>query len=489
MAHPITLQLFDGEQVAIVGDNAAGKTRLVEALTGVNPVQGTALRYDFSPSPLRLAGENIKYIAFRDTYDGADNNYYLQKRWNRQDIDDDTPTAGELLDRAFEAAENGSGRLLDAAARARLHEDRLAMRDRLYRLFGLDVLLDKFIITLSSGELRKFQLTRTLLALPRVLVLDNPFIGLDASTRDSLSELLGALASEMRLMIILVMSRVDVMPPFITHVIPVSGLDVLPKVPAADYTVPCQSGRSEGPAIPALPPKDLSAEPFYPTGPSPEIIRCTGVTIRYGDRTILKDFDWTVHEGERWALTGENGSGKSTLLSLVCADNPQSYACDISLFGHRRGSGESIWDIKKHIGYVSPEMHRAYQKNIAALDIVASGLFDTVGMFMHPTEYQLDTCRQWMRVFGIEDLADRPYLRLSSGEQRLCLLARAFVKDPELLILDEPMHGLDLHHCARVKDIIDAFVQRPHKTLVMVSHYESELPSCIDRRLVLKRNS
>ena len=95
MARPLNLAIYDGEQVAIVGDNAAGKTRLVEALAGINPVQGTALRYDFSPSPLRLVGENIKYIAFRDTYDGADNNYYLQKRWNRQDIDDDTPTAGE----------------------------------------------------------------------------------------------------------------------------------------------------------------------------------------------------------------------------------------------------------------------------------------------------------------------------------------------------------------------------------------------------------
>ena len=496
MAHPITLQLFDGEQIAIVGDNAAGKTRLVEALTGVNPVQGTALRYDFSPSLMRLAGENIKYIAFRDTYDGADNNYYLQKRWNRQDIDDDTPTAGELLERAFEAAENGSGRLLDAATRARLHEERLAMRGRLYSLFGLEGLLDKFIITLSSGELRKFQLTRTLLALPRVLVLDNPFIGLDASTRDSLSELLGALSRSMRLMIVLVMSRVDVLPPFITHVIPVRGLEVLPKVPVADYgateeILRCAQDDRESAqeTILNIPVKELSAEPFYPSLPGSEIIRCNSVTIRYGDRTILQDFDWTVREGERWALTSENGSGKSTLLSLVCADNPQSYACDISLFGHRRGSGESIWDIKKHIGYVSPEMHRAYQKNIAALDIVASGLFDTVGMFMHPTEAQLDTCRLWMRIFGIEDLAGRPYLRLSSGEQRLCLLARAFVKDPELLILDEPMHGLDLRHCARVMDIIDTFVLRPHKTLVMVTHYESELPSCIDHSLRLTRTN
>ena len=519
MAHPISLQLFDGEQIAIVGDNAAGKTRLVEALTGVNPVQGTALRYDFSPSPFRLVGENVKYIAFRDTYDGADNNYYLQKRWNRQDIDDDTPTAGKLLERAFEAAENGSGRLLDAASRARLHGQRIALRDRLYELFGLTPLLDKFIITLSSGELRKFQLTRTLLAMPRVLVLDNPFIGLDAATRDALSDLLGILAESMRLMIILVMSRVDVMPSFITHVIPVRDLEVLPKTPVShpdslnclrsspvfrpDSTTCHPDSPVSHPYFPTchpdspdshpdslilgIPEKDLSAEPFYPSTPGSEIVRCNSVTIRYGDRTILRDFDWTVHEGERWALTGENGSGKSTLLSLVCADNPQSYACDIALFGHRRGSGESIWDIKKHIGYVSPEMHRAYQKNIAALDIVASGLFDTVGMFTHPTDSQLDTCRMWMRVFRIGNLAERPYLRLSSGEQRLCLLARAFVKDPELLILDEPMHGLDLRHCVMVKEIIDTFVLRPHKTLVMVSHYESELPSCITRRLLLTR--
>ena len=194
-----------------------------------------------------------------------------------------------------------------------------------------------------------------------------------------------------------------------------------------------------------------------------------------------------MREGECWALTGRNGSGKSTLLSLVCADNPQSYACDIELFGRKRGTGESIWDIKRHIGYVSPEMHRAYLKNLPALDIVASGLFDTVGLFNHPSLEQQEECRRWMDVFGIGSLADRPYLRLSSGEQRLCLLARAFVKDPDLLILDEPMHGLDLRRCEMVKDIIDSFMQRPRKTLVMVTHFESELPSCINRRLVLTR--
>ncbi|MBO4924152.1 MAG: ATP-binding cassette domain-containing protein, partial [Bacteroidales bacterium] len=424
MARPLSLAVCDGEQVAVVGDNAAGKTRLVETLSGILPVQGTALKFAFSPSPLRLVSENIKYIAFRDTYDGADDNYYMQKRWNQQDIDDDTPTAGALLERAFNAAETGSGRFLDEAARARLHEERIRLRDRLYDMFGLKGLLDSYIISLSSGELRKFQLTRTLLYMPRVLVLDNPFIGLDADTRAQLADLLGTLVREMHLLVILVLARTDLMPSFITHVIPVEGLEVLPKIPVADfhdkYAV-CDPESTGGhrrstlhDEILSIPVKDLSSEHFYPKDPSPEIVRCTNVTIRYGSRTILQDLNWTVREGERWALTGQNGSGKSTLLSLICADNPQGYACNIELFGKKRGTGESIWDIKRHIGYVSPEMHRAYLKNLPALDIVASGLFDTVGLFMHPTAEQLEVCRLWMDVFGIAGLADRPYLRLSS---------------------------------------------------------------------------
>ena len=220
---------------------------------------------------------------------------------------------------------------------------------------------------------------------------------------------------------------------------------------------------------------------------SDEVVRLNRVSIRYGDRTILQDLDWTVRRGERWALSGENGAGKSTLLSLVCADNPQSYACDIRLFGRKRGSGESIWDIKRHIGYVSPEMHRAYQKNLPARDIVASGLHDSIGLYRRPAPGEVETCAWWMEVFGVGGLAARSFLHLSSGEQRLCLLARAFVKDPELLILDEPLHGLDTRNRRRVRAVIEAFCHRRGKTLVMVTHYEDELPPCIDHRLHLLR--
>lgn len=466
------LQLFNGDQLAVIGDNAAGKSRLLE-------------------TPGVFGDRNVQYLSFMDAYGAMDGQYYYQLRWNQQAIDEDTPTAGALLDRTFRLAENRASWTLSAGECARLSAERSAMRSRLVDLFCLQPVLDKYVITLSSGELRKFQITRALLNLPEVLVIDNPFIGLDAATRDRLSDLLAQLVRETGLQVVLVMPRVDVMPSFITHVVRISGGEAV-RMPVEEYSAPLTDGgilpADAADAILSLPHKNLADTPFYPGLPGSEIVRCNSVTIRYGERTILRDFDWTVREGERWAVSGENGAGKSTLLSLICADNPQSYACDIELFGHRRGSGESIWEIKKHIGYVSPEMHRSYQKNISALDIVASGLFDTVGLFMHPDGEQYELCREWMRIFGIEDLAGRSYLRLSSGEQRLCLLARAFVKDPELLILDEPLHGLDARRSEMVRSIIDTFMQRPHKTLMMVTHYESELPSCIDRRLHLVRN-
>ena len=171
------------------------------------------------------------------------------------------------------------------------------------------------------------------------------------------------------------------------------------------------------------------------------------------------------------------------------ADNPQSYACDIALFGNPRGSGESIWDIKKHIGYVSPELHRSYQRDLPAIRIVASGLMDSVGLYVKPKDEDMDKCRFWMKVFGLEGLEERGFLKLSSGEQRLVLLARAFVKDPELLILDEPLHGLDNYNRRLVKDIIEAFCKRNNKTMIMVTHYKEELPACINHSIFLMRHA
>ena len=218
------------------------------------------------------------------------------------------------------------------------------------------------------------------------------------------------------------------------------------------------------------------------------VVRLNDVTIRYGQRIILAHLNWTVKKGQFWALSGKNGSGKSTLLSLLCADNPQAYACDITLFGHPRGTGESIWDIKRHIGYVSPEMHRAYHRDMPAIRIVASGLADSIGLYYTPNEEDYGKCRWWMELFGLKGKEQTSFLQLSSGEQRLVLLARAFVKDPDLLILDEPLHGLDDRNRQLVKDIIETFCRRNNKTMILVSHYEDEFPRNISHRLVLERH-
>ena len=217
--------------------------------------------------------------------------------------------------------------------------------------------------------------------------------------------------------------------------------------------------------------------------------RMEHVSIKYGSRTILKELDWEVKNGEKWALFGPNGAGKSTLLSLIYADNPQSYANTLYLFDRKRGSGESIWDIKKRIGYVSPEMHLFYMENVPTLNIVGSGFFDSIGLYRKCTEEQQSIALAWMRVFGIEELEDRSFLTLSSGEQRLALLARAFVKDPDLIILDEPLHGLDISNKRKAARIIEQFCERPGKTLIYVTHYPHELPSCVDKRFELIKHA
>ena len=452
LAAPVDFVFGAGEHIAVFGRNGAGKTKLVEIILGRHPVKKGIIEYAF-PSPVRkYVSENVKYLAFKDCYGGeTEQNYYLQQRWNSWDVDDER-------------------------------------------------------ILLSSGELRKHSLSKVLGTEPCLLILDNPFVGLDAASRLLLGEQLRAIVQGGKTSLMLVLSREDEIPPFMTHVVEVKDEVVLPKKRLADWlaergTETCGKEQACGPgqAISTGDAHCNADSPSSENGPSalqaadapassPEIVRLNKVTIRYGERTILKDLDWVVRKGEHWSLTGPNGSGKSTLLGLVCADNPQSYACDISLFGRKRGSGESIWDIKKHIGYVSPELHRSFKRDITAERIVANGLRDFHGLFTKANEEEIRTARKCLERFGAGHLAGTSFLNMSSGEQRIVLLARAFVKNADLLILDEPFHGLDDENVRMVRGIIEEYCQNPDNTLLMVTHRMEELPSCIDHNLTLKVN-
>lgn len=474
LAQPVDFQLCDGEHIAITGPNGGGKSMLVDMIIGRHPLLMQDPEYDFAPSTKPLAADNIKFITFKDNYGDTDGQYFLQLRWNQQEIDKETPVVGDMLEAAFKSSGDDT-------------PERRQMQHDLYEMFNISHLLDKYIILLSSGELRKFQLVRTLLASPRVLIMDNPFIGLDAETRLQLTQLLQTISSQQSLQVILLVSKTDDVPEFITHVVEVCNMVCGPKITRLewqkinDLRPVAHLDNERRNAILSIPasPNDYDAS---------EVISMRDVMVRYGERIILKGLNWQVMNGQRWALGGQNGAGKSTLLSLVCADNPQSYASDISLFGYKRGSGESIWDIKKHIGYVSPEMHRAYMRPLPAISIVASGLKDSIGLYTKPKPEEMDICRLWMHIFGLDGKEQTSFLKLSSGEQRLVLLARAFVKDPQLLILDEPLHGLDNDNRQKVKDVIETFCSRKNKTLVMVTHYQEELPPCITHHLKLLRH-
>lgn len=458
---PVDFSLNHGEQLAIVGRNGAGKSLLVDMILGKYPLLSGDICFDFGVDASSRVYENVKYISFRDTYGDSEVCYY-QQRWNSQDAEV-SPVVSTLLPKNYTQP----------------------FGQKLMQLLGVDQMLHKYVVSLSSGELRKFQIVRTLLSNPRVLIIDNPFIGLDASTRVLLQETLQQLIAELPLQIVLVISKCDILPEFVTHVVEIENRICKPKVTRGQFLACAQD----------VPAKVLAPEveeavcslPVPNTTAGDEMVRLNNVSIRYAERTILKNLNWEVRRGERWALSGQNGSGKSTLLSLICADNPQSYACDISLFGRKRGSGESIWDIKKRIGYVCPEMHRTCQQHTPVIKIVASGLKDSIGLYQKPSEQDIAVSEWWMDVFGISHLKDQNFMQISSGEQRLALLARAFVKDPELIILDEPLHGLDLYNRQLVKEVIEAFCSRVQKTMIMVTHYQEELPKCITHHLHLEK--
>jgi len=469
---PLNWQIQTGEHWAVIGPNGSGKTVFIDTLTGKYALRSGTREYPLFEKTGCKVSEVIKSMAFRDI-SSLSNDYQTstyQQRWNSQEAEE-SPLISDLLE---------------------LNTDK-AFSNRILKLFNVKNLLQSRLIQLSSGELRKFLIVRTLMSRPRILILDNPFIGLDAPSRNQLNQVLESLASLEGLQLIFVLSNPSDIPDIVTHVLPICDRTLSntlsPTAFLADSTLqkmlfPLQNKVERERFFNKYTQEDFTSE-IADESTSDNVVQLCNVHIRYGKRTILKDLNWTVERGEKWALLGPNGAGKSTLLSLICADNPQSYANDIRLFNRKRGSGESIWDIKKHIGYVSPEMHSYYFKNVPCKDIVGSGLFDTIGLYRRCNPEQLESCEKWMNIFGISHLKEKSFMSISSGEQRHCLLARAFVKNPALLILDEPLHGLDVSNKLKVKEIIEKYCEDPDKTLIYVTHYTNEIPDCISNQFLL----
>lgn len=456
---PINWTAHKGEQWCIIGPNGSGKSFLADYLAGKYATKAGSIDYGFTGNHFRT--DRIKKVCFESAYLLADyKNMYYQQRFNALE-NETTPTVAEMLSK---------------------YEAEKEYMEMLFQKLNITPLLEKRLIMLSSGELRRVLIVLFLSQRPELIIFDNPFIGLDAKMRKELDDFFVELSAIQSMLF--VVPAINEIPTATTHVIKAEKMtyEVVgsPEDFAKQYTDWLAPNNQEAPK--ELPESVNKEERTYEY-----VLRMKDINLSHQGHTIFKDLNWEIKRGEKWALLGPNGAGKSTLLSLLAADNPHAYSQDITIFDRKRGTGESIWDIKKPIGYISSEMHLYFQENQSCEKIVASGLFDTVGLFRSCTEEQLQHARRWMELLGIGYLREQPYMKISSGEQRMVLLTRTLVKNPDLLILDEPLHGLDMQHKAWARNVIERFCEQPKKSLIYVTHRREEIPTCIDKVFELKK--
>ncbi|MCV2403627.1 molybdate ABC transporter ATP-binding protein ModF [Marinomonas sp. C2222] len=357
--------------------------------------------------------------------------------------------------------------------------------------FGLESLLDRAFRKLSTGETRKVMLIRALSSKPDLLILDEPFDGLDADTLAMLQAHLASILDTTPM--VMVLNRFDEMPDFITHIA------LLDKGPANTGSLTLTVDRQDTAAynelyqLLHLKTTDLEVPAADSTNrlptldPSQPLVRLNNVSIKYDEIIIIDKLDWTINQGQHWQLSGPNGSGKTGVLSLITGDHPQCYVNDIFVFGFQRGNGESIWQIKQFIGYVSTALQWEYRVSTSCRNVIISGFYDSIGMYSKATDVQKKIADSWLSLMGMQDRADQPFNKLSYGDQRLLLIARAMVKHPPLLILDEPCLGLDEINRQLVLALIEKICQNSETTVLYVNHHAEDKIQGIEHYLELKK--
>ena len=357
-------------------------------------------------------------------------------------------------------------------------------RRRFSHWLGIESFFRRKLIVLSNGEQRKVLLVHTLLRSPRLLILDDPFGGLDRATRARLKTVIHRLMRT-GLPVLLITNRPDELPPPTTHLLLVRNRRIIAQGtkravlqhPLARELKPASASPHHRRSSSKTPARKATSVP---------LVELNHVTVRLGHQRILDDVTWTMRRGEHWALFGPNGSGKTTLLSLIQGDNPQAYALDLRLFGRKPETTQTLWHLRRRIGWLSPELHLHYPPGWSCLDVVCSGFFNTVGLYEPCTSRQRAAARHWLRRFGLADRPKKSFGELSLGDQRLVLLARAMVKKPKLLVLDEPCQGLDAAHRRSILATVDRLIGQTRAGLIFVTHHAKEMPACITHVLKLK---
>jgi len=320
------------------------------------------------------------------------------------------------------------------------------------------------IRNLSSGEQKKALLAYLLKQNPDFIILDNPFDNIDVQGQIALLENITALSSTIS-MIQLVNRNRDVLP-FIKNALRLednNSISTIEKL--GDYIETITRNNSANNSIRALPPpiKEFILE-------SDELISFKNVMVSYEERVIVKNINWTINRGDFWQLIGPNGSGKTTLLTMINGDNPKAYNQNITLFGKRKGTGETVWEIKQKVGYLTPSMTDLFSTRHTVEEMIISGFLDSIGLYKLPSDRQVRLAEEWLDLIEMSHLKKAVFCSLSLGQQRLALVARAMVKHPPLLILDEAMSGLDDYNATIVTSLINKIAAESKTTILYVSH-------------------
>ncbi|WP_339276808.1 molybdate ABC transporter ATP-binding protein ModF [Enterobacter asburiae] len=450
------LTIRAGESWAFVGTNGSGKSALARALAGELPLLKGECQGDFTRLT-RLSFEQLQKL--------------VSDEWQRNNTD--------LLSPGEEDTGRTTAEIIQDEVKDPARCQRLAER------FGITALLNRRFKYLSTGETRKTLLCQALMSEPELLILDEPFDGLDVQSRAQLAALLESL-NQQGYTLVLVLNRFDEIPDFIQHAGVLADCNLTEtgeKTALLKQALIAQLAHSEQLDGITLPEPDAPSARHALDPHQPRIVLREGM-VSYDDRPILNRLSWTVNPGEHWQIVGPNGAGKSTLLSLITGDHPQGYSNDLTLFGRRRGSGETIWDIKKHIGYVSSSLHLDYRVSTTVRNVILSGYFDSIGIYQAVSDKQHKLAQQWLDILGMDTrIADAPFHSLSWGQQRLALIVRALVKHPTLLILDEPLQGLDPLNRQLIRRFVDVLISEGETQLLFVSHHAEDAPSCITHRL------
>ncbi|MFH6602115.1 ATP-binding cassette domain-containing protein [Maribacter algicola] len=313
--------------------------------------------------------------------------------------------------------------------------------------------------TMSSGERQKALLAHVLENKPDYLILDNPFDNLDIDTQIELKRKLQNMRHEISL--VQLISRKSDLLPFVNTFfkLEINDLVTVEKVSITKRLQEKKMFRNKIP--PPLKPFDFGEK---------VLIELKNINVSYSERPILKNINWKIQKGDFWELRGKNGSGKTTILSMITGENPKGYGQELYIFGQKKGSGESVWDIKRRIGYFTPAMTDKFTGYHSVQNMVISGLTDSLGLYIRPTESQLRVAKDWLLLLGLWHLKDKLYHDLTIGQRRLIMCARAMIKHPVLLILDEPTAGLDDESAELFVALVNKFASESETAIVFVSH-------------------